>query len=176
MSKFLTSLTIAEWGIVVGSIGFITVLFLSAAWEPDIRWLHFFQSWMYLATLAASLKRDKWGYFLGISIALFWDYTNLCVTTFLHAGLDQLSILVSTGKLPHPEYFIAVPAWTANLILLCSCAWAYARLERNKQGSDVLRWLAALVISTGYFAAIMALFQPRYLGLFPRLLHPHFNV
>jgi hypothetical protein len=72
MSKFLSSLTIAEWGIVAGSLGFIAALFLSAAWEPDTRWLHFFQSWMYLATLAACLKRNKWGYFLGISIALFW--------------------------------------------------------------------------------------------------------
>jgi hypothetical protein len=98
------------------------------------------------------------------------------VTTFLRAGLQQLSILASTGKLPHPEYFIAVPAWTANLILLSSCAWAYARLEHNKQTTDVLRLLAALVISIGYLAAIMALFQPRYLGLFPRLLHPAFNL
>jgi hypothetical protein len=29
------------------------------------------------------------------------------------------------------------------------------------------------VLTTGYFALIIFLFQPRYLGLFPRMLHPH---
>jgi ABC-type maltose transport system permease subunit len=89
--------------------------------------------------------------------------------------LQQMWILITSGKLPRPDLLIAVPAWTANLILLLSCAWAYSRL-RNKQGSDSLRFAATLAISIGYMAAIMALFQPRYLGLFPRLLHPHFNL
>src|SRR5205814_1192750 len=31
-------------------------------------------------------------------------------------------------------------------------------------------WLAA---QTAYFATIVALFQPRYLSQFPRMLHPH---
>jgi len=68
--------------IVIGSGLFIFVLGLSAYFEADIRWLHFFQAWMYLATIALSLHHNRWGYFIGISAAGFWNYINLFVTTF----------------------------------------------------------------------------------------------
>ena len=38
---------------------------------------------------------------------------------------------------------------------------------------DLVRLVVAFVLTTGFFALDMALFQPRYLGLFRRLLHPH---
>ena len=59
-----------EWLILVGASLFIAVLALSAFWEADIRWLHFFQAWMYVATIALSLRGNRWGYFIGISAAL----------------------------------------------------------------------------------------------------------
>ena len=34
--------------VVIGACLFILVLFVSAVFEADIRWLHFFQAWMYL--------------------------------------------------------------------------------------------------------------------------------
>ena len=37
--------------ILTGGCMFIFILGLSAYFEPDIRWLHFFQSWMYLASV-----------------------------------------------------------------------------------------------------------------------------
>jgi hypothetical protein len=58
-----------EWLILIGASAFIFVLVLSAWWEADIRWLHFFQAWMYLATISLALRGNRWGYFIGISAA-----------------------------------------------------------------------------------------------------------
>ena len=40
-----------EWSILLGTCVLILVLAISAYWEADIRWLHFFQAWMYVATI-----------------------------------------------------------------------------------------------------------------------------
>src|ERR1700674_2181096 len=71
-----------EWLVIVGGCVFIIVLFVSAVFEADIRWLHFFQAWLYIATIALTLRRNPWGYFIGISAAGFWAYTSLFVNNF----------------------------------------------------------------------------------------------
>jgi nicotinamide riboside transporter PnuC len=53
----------------IGGCTFIIVLYVAAYWEPDIRWLHFLQSWMYIAAIALSWKGNSWGYFIGFSAA-----------------------------------------------------------------------------------------------------------
>ena len=161
-----------EWLILVGASLFIAVLALSAFWEADIRWLHFFQAWMYAATIALSLRGNRWGYFIGISAAGLWDYANLVATTFFFNGLQQLSQWLHTGQLARPDLLIAVPAWFSNFLVVIGCVWAYSRLPQ-KTLADLARFLVAFALTTGFFAADMAIFQPRYLGLFPRMLHPH---
>jgi hypothetical protein len=79
-----------EWLILIGGSIFVVVLVLSAFWEADIRWLHFFQAWMYIATIVLSLRGNRWGYFIGFSVGGFWDYVNVFVTTFLRNGLQVL--------------------------------------------------------------------------------------
>jgi len=158
--------------IVVGSGVFIFVLGLSAYFEADIRWLHFFQTWMYLATMALSLRRNRWGYFIGISAAGFWDYINLFVTTFFRNGLHWLSASLATRQIQHIDQIIAVPAWTGNFLVLVGCIWAYGRLA-EKNPRDLVRFVVALTITTAFFATTVAVFQPRYLPLFRRALHPH---
>jgi hypothetical protein len=49
MQKVIPSMS--RWTVAIGAAVFIGVLFISAYWEADIRWLHFFQAWMYLATI-----------------------------------------------------------------------------------------------------------------------------
>jgi hypothetical protein len=95
--------------IVTGSCLFIFVLALSAVWEADIRWLHFFQAWMYLATMWLALRRNRWGYFIGIGAAGFWAFANLFVTTFFLNGLQQLAHWMHTGHMRRPDLIIAVP-------------------------------------------------------------------
>jgi hypothetical protein len=164
-----------EWLILIGAIVFIVVLAVSAYSEADIRWLHFFQAWMYLATIALSLRGNRWGYFIGISAAGLWDYANLFATTFFFNGLQQLSQWMHTGHVDRPDLLIAVPAWFSNFLVIVGCLWAYSRLPR-KSLSDVGKFVIAFVLTTGFFAADMAIFQPRYLGLFPRMLHPHWRL
>ena len=161
-----------DWLIVIGGSMFVVVLAFSAYWEPDIRWLHFFQAWMYIATITLGLKGSRWGYFIGISAAGLWDYANLFVTTFFPDGIEQVARWIHTGRLAHPDALIAVPAWLSNLLVIAGCLWAYLQLPK-KARRDIVIFPATFALATGYFAAIMALFQPRYLTLFPQMLHPH---
>src|SRR5882724_6604534 len=138
---------------------FIGILALAAWWDPSIRWLHAFQALLYVA----------------IATAGFWNYTTLFLNNFFHAGREQLSILLSTGQLPRPDLLIAVPAVAAHFVMIGCCLWGYVRLP-EKDWRDVGRAAACTALSVGYFALIMALFQPRYLGLFTRVLHPHLSL
>lgn len=161
-----------EWLILIGAVAFILVLGISAYWEPDIRVLHFFQAWMYIATMILSFRGSRWGHFIGVSAAGFWNYVNLFAVRFFFNGLEQLALWVRTGHLARPDIFIAVPAWFSNLLVICGCLWAYSRL-RERRVSDTWKFAVAFALTTGFFALDMALFQARYLGIFPRLLHPH---
>ncbi len=168
----MRSLKAPEWLLVIGGGFFIFVLALSAVWEADIRWLHFFQAWMYLAAMVLGLRQNRWGYFIGISAAGLWDYANVVATTFFFNGLEQLAQWVRTGHLGRPDLLIAVPAWFSNLFVVMGCVWAYARLPKKSFG-DAARFVMTFVLTTGFLALDMFIFQPRYLGLFPRMLHPH---
>jgi hypothetical protein len=158
--------------IVAGSCLFLFALGLSAWLEPDIRWLHFFQAWMYLVTMALALRRNRWGYFIGISAAAFWDYINLFVTNFFIGGLHWLGSWIATGDLKRLDQIVAVPAWLGNFLIIVGCIWGYAR-SINKSWSDLARLAVAFVLTNGFFALSMALCQPRYLPLFRAALHPH---
>lgn len=160
------------WLILVGAIAFVLVLGISAYWEPSIRALHFFQAWMYIATMVLGFRHNRWGYFIGVSAAGFWNYINLFVVSFFFNGLEQLGLWVRTGRLARPDLLIAVPAWFSNLLVICGCLWAYLRL-REKRVRDTWKLVVAFALTTGFFALDMALFQARYLGIFARLLHPH---
>src|SRR5271156_6745132 len=100
------SLGAPEWLILAGGCAFIFVLAFSAYWEADIRWLHYFQAWMYVATILLSLRRSRWGYFIGFSAAGLWDYTNIFATTFFFNGFQQLSKWGQTGHLARADLLI----------------------------------------------------------------------
>ncbi|HTS62142.1 MAG TPA: hypothetical protein VMH28_08955 [Candidatus Acidoferrales bacterium] len=162
----------SEWLTIAGGCVFILMLGLSAYWEPDIRWLHFFQAWMYVATMVLAHRSSRWGYFIGFSAAGLWIYANLFATTFFFNGLEQLSRWVHTGHLERADLLIAVPAWFSNLLVVIGCVWAYSQ-DPTRSLRDAGRLLVSFALTTGFFALDMALFQPRYLSLFPRMLHPH---
>lgn len=162
----------SEWVIFIGAVLFVAVLAISAWWEPDIRWLHFFQSWMYLAAVGLSLRGSRWGLFIGASAAALWAYSNLFVNTFFMSGLHELWSWLDSGTLTRPDQVIAVPAWTSNILILAGCLWAYSqRPDRSRR--DLVTFVFTFVLTTDFFAVDIALFQPRYLALFPRMLHPH---
>ena len=76
-----------------------------------------------------------------------------------------------TGHLARPDLVIAVPAWFSNLFVVVGCLLGYILLPR-KSLSDLGKLVVAFVLTTGFLALDMAIFQPRYLGLFHRMLHP----
>jgi|SRR5947209_3145876 len=155
-----------------GSALFIVVLWLSAYLEPDIRWLHFFQAWMYVAAVVLAWRRSRWGYFIGFSAAVFWDYGSLFVNSFLLSGLHWLARALETGELQRVDQVVSVPGWIGNLLVMIGCIWGVARLP-EKRAADVARFVVAFVLTTAFFAGIIALCQPRYLSLFAACLHPH---
>jgi hypothetical protein len=148
------------------------VLWLSAYLEPDIRWLHFFQAWMYVATIWLVFRRSRWGYFIGFSAAIFWDYANLFVTTFFASGLRWLAAWIGTGHLERLDQIVAVPGWLGNLLVIVGAIWGYIKLP-DKRRSDIARLASAFTLTTAFFAASIAICQPRYLPLFRAMLHPH---
>jgi hypothetical protein len=158
--------------IVTGGCMFIFILWLSAYFEPDIRWLHFFQAWMYVVTIALCFRHNRWGYFIGLSAAGFWDYINLFVTTFFPNGLHWLAASIRARQMQHVDQILAVPAWIGNFLVIVGCVWAYGRLRR-KSPQDWVRFVLAFILVTAFFAADVAIFQPRYLPLFRNALHPH---
>ncbi|MDR3751635.1 MAG: hypothetical protein P4K94_09145 [Terracidiphilus sp.] len=160
------------WFIVTGGCLFIFVLGISAYWQADIRWLHFFQAWMYVATIALAARGNRWGYFIGAAAAGLWDYINIFVTTFFINGLHQITQWIATGHLQRADLAIAVVAWFSNFFVVVGCVWAYSRLPAKSFG-DIYRFLVTFAVTTGFFALDMALFQPRYLSLLRGMLHPH---
>lgn len=158
-----------------GGSTFIAVLYISAYWEPDIRLLHFLQSWMYIVSLVLILRGSKWGCFIGASAAVFWDYVNVFVTTFFRNGLEQARIFLHTGHIVKPDLLISVPAWLGNLALIFGAVLVYVAVPR-RQWSDIGRMALALAGTMGFFAGAIALAQPRYLPLFKGALHPHWRL
>jgi hypothetical protein len=164
---------IPEALVLVGAGAFILILGIAAYWQADIRWLHLFQSIMYVVTIVLVMRGSRWGHFIGVSAAGFWDYANIFATNFFFSGLGELSRWAHTGRARF-DLLIAVPAWFSNLLVVVGCAWAYARL-RTKTADDLGRFLVSFVLTTGFFAAAMALFHPRFLTIFPALLHPRWS-
>lgn len=164
--------TFADAMLVVGCCGFIAILALSALFDPTIVWLHIFQAMMYVLAIVLVVIRSRWAYTLSLSIATFWNYTNLFVTSFFRNGLDALTNLLTTGRLAHVDQLIAVVAVVFHFMMIGGSLTALCVKPRSP-APDAARVALAFVLSTIYFAAIIAAFQPRYLQLFPRLLHPH---
>jgi len=159
--------------ILLGTCLFIFALWLSAYLDPTIRRLHFFQAWMYVAVVVLAFRQIRWGYFIGLSAAAFWDYCNLFVTTFFISGLHWLGSWMSSGQLQRLDQIVAVPAWVGNLLIIIGSVWGYVR-SKETSPTDIARLLVAFVLTTGFFAMIIALCQPRYLPLFQAILHPHY--
>jgi hypothetical protein len=62
-----------------------------------------------------------------------------------------------------------------SLAVIVGSAAAYIAMPK-KQSSDLVRFLGATLATTLFFALSMYISQPRYLALFPALLHPHLRI
>jgi len=152
-----------EWLIIIGGVLFILALAISAVFVPDVRWLHVFQGLIYVAAILLSLRRSRWGYFIGISAAGLWNYIALFASTLFADLLDHPD---------RPDIIVQVAAWLANLLVIIGCVWAYSRQPAPPR-SDPVRFVATFILTTAFLAAAIAIFSPHRLDIFPRMLHPH---
>lgn len=155
--------------IVVFSGVFVAVLALAAYWDRTIRVLHLFESVPYLAAAVLCVRSRKFGYALAFAAGAFWLWTAGTLTTFVRNGFERLAVLVTTGHLDRPDILIAVPAAIATAGLAVCGLWSYWRLP-DKKWRDLGTFIVALMLVAAWFVGIFALFAPRYLGMFRRIL------
>jgi len=151
------------WLIAPGAAVFIVALAVSAVFDAGLRALHFFQAWLYIATVVLSIRGSRWGFFIGISTAAFWNYA-------LFFTSPLFSDLVKTPT--RPDVLLQTLAWFGNVAIIAGSLWAYSRLSERGR-ADGGRFVLAFVGCTGFLAIIVAIFTPERLAIFPRLLHPH---
>jgi hypothetical protein len=152
-----------EWLIAIGSLFFILALVISAAFIPEIRWLHGAQAAMYVVALWLSIRQDRWGYFIGASVAAFWNL----VTMF---GSPLFAELLAHPA--QPDLVLQGIAWLANLAVVLGSFLGYRRLAARSL-RDVGRFALAFVLTTGFLVGATAILAPSYLSHIAGILHPH---
>jgi hypothetical protein len=147
---------------------FVVILGVAAYWDPTIRVLHVFESLPYIAAAALCMRRQKFGYLLGLASGLFWLWTAGTLTTFVRNGFERVAMLLRTGHVDRWDILIAAPAACVTGGLAVFSLWGYSRL-RTKSWIDLGAFVAALALVAGFFVAIFFFFAPRYLGMFKPL-------
>lgn len=167
MGKSATNPAWINASILVGAGFFIFALILSAVFDPKIRVLHALQALIYIAVIVLTRRNSAWGFGAGCIIAAVWNYINLFVTTFVKAGLQQLSTLLRTGQLDRPDLLIAVIAAAGHFLLILACLAGFLRTRPGTR-----RWgqfIAGGALAVGYFVAIVITTGPQYVGLLKRV-------
>lgn len=155
-------LDVPEWLIAVGATLFILSLAVSAVFVPPIRALHVVQSLMYVAVILLAFRHNRWGYFLGASIAGFWNLTALFGSVLF------VELLAAPSR---PDLALQGLAWLANLIIVIGSILGYRRLAPAP--NDASRFGLAFGASIAFLVAATAALAPGYLPNLAGLLHPH---
>lgn len=153
--------------ILVGAGLFIVALVVSAVFDPSIRVLHALQALIYVVVIILTRRGSAWGFGAGCFIAAFWNYTNLFVTSFIRAGLEQLMTLVQTGQLHRPDLVVAVIAAAGHFLMIVACVVGLLRT-----GPNLRRWgqfFGGGMLAVAYLIAIIFTTGPQYIGLVKRV-------
>lgn len=148
----------------------MVILAVAAYWDPAIRVLHIFESVPYLLAAGFCLRRNTFGYALGLVGGVFWIWMAGFLSTFIRNGFERLEMLFRTGAVDRPDVLIAVPAAMATAGLALCCVLGYAR-RPNKSWRDAAVLGAAVLAIPAFFLGIFAAFMPQYLRLFSGLLN-----
>ncbi len=152
-----------DWLITIGGSFFILALAVSAAFIPEIRLLHVVQAALYVATILLSLRRSRWGYFLGASIAGFWTIVALI-------GSPLFAELIAQPT--RPDLVLQGLAWLANLAVVIGAILAYNKLP-DRTLRDVVGLLLVFFGATAFLVTATAILAPEYLSHLAGVLHPH---
>lgn len=152
--------------ILAGAGCFIFALVLSAVFDPKIRVLHALQALIYIAVIVLTRRNSAWGFGAGCIISAFWNYINLFVTTFIKAGMEQLSILLQTGHLPRPDLLVAVIAAAGHFLLIIACLAGF--LRERPRARQWAQFVTGGALAVGYLVGIIVTTGPQYIGLLKR--------
>ena len=89
------------------------------------------------------------------------------VTTFIRAGVDQLLVLLHTGRIERPDLALSVIAATGHFLLIAACLVGFLRNRRKAR--EWGQFVGGGVIAVAYFIAIIATVGPQYMGLIRRV-------
>jgi hypothetical protein len=149
-------------GAIVGLCAlWILVLMGISFFDRKVFVLHVFQSLLYAAVIAFTLKGRKWGYAVGVTIALIWNGYNLSAGTVFGAGFRVWGGFLRGAGVEDMVLFLAPPLWFAHLALVLAIAFAYAR-RTDRRRSDVVGFLVGAAATVAYFAAIIGLFGTQF--------------
>jgi hypothetical protein len=151
-----------EWLVVVGGAVFIFALAVSALFVPELRWLHLAQASMYVIAMFLSIRRQRWGYFIGASAAAFWNVLAMFASPIFAEMFEQF----------RPDLVLQGLAWLGNLAVVAGSVLGYRRLA-TKSVVDVGWCALAFLITTGFLVGATALLAPSYLSHIGGILHPH---
>jgi hypothetical protein len=136
------------------------------ATERKIRLLHALQTLIYVAVIVLSRRSSPWGFGAGTFIAALWNYTNICVTSFVKDGLEQLSILIQKGHLNRPDLLVAVIGAGGHFLVIAACLAGFLRLRPSARQWG--QFLGGGAIAIAYFVAIIITTGPQYIPLLKR--------
>ena len=155
--------------IYVGAGFFTLALILSAVFDPSIRVLHTLQALIYVVVILLVRRSNVWGYGAGFFIAVFWNYTNLFITTFVKGGWIQIVAFVHTGHLPRPDRLIAVLAAGGHFLMIAACLAGFLLLHPKLKGW--LQFVVGGVAAIAYLILIIYVTGPQYIPLVRRIFH-----
>lgn len=154
--------TAPEWLITAGSAFFILALGVSAIFVPELRWLHIAQACVYLVAVFLSIRQQPWGYYIGASVAGFWNVVAMFGSPLFGEMFAQL----------RPDLVLQGLAWLANLAVVVGSVIGYRRLA-VRSPRDLGRFAVAFAVTTGFLIGATALLAPSYLSHLAGVLHPH---
>lgn len=135
---------------------FIFALFVSAAFQPSLRWLHGLQALIYVAIILLSRQNSAWGFGAGVFIGAFWNFI------FLRGASHDIGALLREGVF-RADVELQLAAAMAQFLLIAACFTGIWRRRR-----DLTVWASSVaggVLAVGYLVLLMATLRPQYISL-----------
>ena len=129
-----THLKAPEWLILARGCFFILVLGISAFWERDIRWPHFFRAWIYVAAIVSSLWGNRSGYVIGLSGASLRGYANVFDHGLLFQWVPAVVAMDAHGAFGPAGFADCRARLVFKSVCMLGCPWAYSGLPRKSVG------------------------------------------
>jgi hypothetical protein len=135
---------------------FIFALFVSAAFQPSLRWLHGLQALIYVAIILLARQTSAWGFGAGVFISAFWNFI------FLRGASRDIWALLSGGTF-RADVALQLAAAMAQFLLIAACFNGIWRKRR-----DSTTWVISLaggVLAVGFLVALMTILKPQYIPM-----------